>query len=319
MSQHWSDYWEQGYVTSFGSELTQNYQGELKNIWESFATKLPANFEVLDLCTGNASLPLLIQDCLSENELNGHITAVDLAQVKLDEKRHKNSKIHIELISGVNCEALPFESGRFDFCISQFGIEYSSILQTLSEISRVLKVNGQCLLVLHHIDSRILQTNRKIYQFINQPQVQSLLQNMSKLILAMGEISTHEDVIKIKQDQECEAIRSNINKDIKTLIQTDELTAKESELMMYVGQFFTQGMFWPISKKQQFLNFIEQEISSSKVRLTELINAAVDEEKLDSIICETRKLNLGLVKAEMVIENEELIAYTLSLQKDNVG
>jgi len=319
MSQHWSDYWEQGYVTSFGSELTQNYQGELKNIWESFATKLPANFEVLDLCTGNASLPLLIQDCLSENELNGHITAVDLAQVKLDEKRHKNSKIHIELISGVNCEALPFESGRFDFCISQFGIEYSSILQTLSEISRVLKVNGQCLLVLHHIDSRILQTNRKIHQFINQPQVQSLLQNMSKLILAMGEISTHEDVIKIKQDQECEAIRSNINKDIKTLIQTDELTAKESELMMYVGQFFTQGMFWPISRKQQFLNFIEQEISSSKVRLTELINAAVDEEKLDSIICETRKLNLGLVKAEMVIENEELIAYTLCLQKDNVG
>jgi ubiquinone/menaquinone biosynthesis C-methylase UbiE len=317
MSQHWSDYWKQGYVTSFGSELQQNYQGELKAIWKSFATKLPANFKLLDLCTGNASLPLLIQDCLTEHDTHGQIVAVDLAKVKLDKTRHTNGNIAIELISEVNCEALPFESETFDFCISQFGIEYSSILQTLSEMARVLKDKGQCLVVLHHIDSRILKTNRKIYQLINQAYVDSLLRNMSKLIVAMGEVRTHEDINKIKQDKKCEAIRYQINKDIKSLVQTDESTAKESELMMYLGQFFTQGMFWPVSRKVEFIHFIEQEISSSKERLSELLKAAVDTQKLDSILCEARKLNLVVLKSEMVVEGEEPIAYKLCLKKDN--
>ncbi|MCW3171076.1 class I SAM-dependent methyltransferase [Shewanella subflava] len=317
MTQHWSDYWKQGYVTSFGSELQQNYQGELKVIWETFATKLPANFNLLDLCTGNASLPLLIQDCLSQHDTNGQIIAVDQAQVNLDPNRHTNSNIDIKLISGVNCEVLPFESETFDFCISQFGIEYSSILLTLSEIARVLKIKGQCLFVLHHIDSRILKANQKIYQFITQPYVQSLLGNMSKLIVAMGEVQTHDDVIKIKQNKECEALRHQINKDIKSLVQTDESTAKESELMMYVGQFFTQGMFWPVSRKNEFIDFIEQEISSSKQRLCELINAAVDNQKLNSILCEASKLNLVVLRSDMVVEGGEPIAYILSLQKDN--
>jgi len=72
-----------------------------------------------------------------------------------------------------------------------------------------------------------------------------------------------------------------------------------------------------VSRKNEFIDFIEQEISSSKQRLSELINAAVDNQKLDSILCEASKLNLVVLRSDMVVEGGEPIAYILSLQKDN--
>lgn len=316
MNQHWSEYWKQGYVTSFGSQLENNYIGKLKDIWQELSLQLPSDFNLLDICTGNASLPLLIQESLSATGLAGTITAIDLAQVMLDEKRHTNKNVNINLLSDINCQKLPFSSSSFDFCISQFGIEYSEISTSLSELARVLKTDGEAWLVLHHSDSRILQTNQIIYKFLNHSSVDTLLKKMTQLAHAMGQVKTPDDVVRIKSDKQCEKLRGEINQEIKKLIHYDEATARESELMMYVGQYFSEGIYWPVEKKSSFINFIYSEIAAAKNRLLELINAAVSQDEMSVIITQGKTLGLSLLGVSTIIEDQKVIAWKLHFQKN---
>ena len=40
MSNYWSQYWQQGYLTSFGEDIENNYEGLLKNVWNSYFYEL---------------------------------------------------------------------------------------------------------------------------------------------------------------------------------------------------------------------------------------------------------------------------------------
>ncbi|QFU74242.1 class I SAM-dependent methyltransferase [Halioglobus maricola] len=160
---HWSQFWQQGHITTFGAALKDNYEGAIKNFWlEQFQT-LPPTTELLDVATGNGALALLAAHYADDHQRDWRINACDLAEINRTGDEHPR----IELHSGVPCESLPFKNSRFDFVSSQFGFEYSDKAVSLAEIYRTLKPGGRFAAICHHRDSYTLQESRKemaIYQ-----------------------------------------------------------------------------------------------------------------------------------------------------------
>lgn len=77
MSEHWSEYWSQGYITSFGDAFKNNYQGEIKVLWQKFSLSLDKHSKVLDIGTGNGAVIELMQS-VSQHECVG----IDQATIK---------------------------------------------------------------------------------------------------------------------------------------------------------------------------------------------------------------------------------------------
>lgn len=318
MNNHWSEYWQQGHTTSFGDALSGNYEGILKSIWQPTFSGLQDGFMAVDIGTGNGSLPLLIREALIGVNIKGEVVGVDLADVKLTDKAQaQQSNIAIKLLSNEASESLPFATATVDLYTSQFGFEYSDINLSLKEASRVLKINGLLCLVFHHANSMILNRNRKILRLIELPQADELVTCLSEIAIAMGKVTAPDDIARIKQDPNCEKIRAEINRLIKHLVLFDEKASQDCQLMMFVAQFFKDGLFWPIAKKQQFIEFIKLQMDTLKLRLTELLNASFDEVKLAGFIGEFTQNLLSLNELK-VLKNEqnEVLGWYLSAQKN---
>ena len=317
MSNHWSEYWRQGHTTSFGDALSGNYEGILQSVWEPTFSSLQTDFVAVDVGSGNGSVPLLLRESLSNSAKVGKVYGVDLAEVQLSENnKSENSTIEIELISNTACETLPFENESIDLYMSQFGFEYSSIESSLKEASRVLKRDGQFSIVFHHGNSMILNRNKKILRLIELPQASDLVEYLREIAIAMGSMTSANDIARIKQDPKCESIRVKINQAIKDLVNYDELSAQDSQLMMFIAQFFKEGIFWPLAKKQQFIEFIKLQMDTLKLRLTELVNASFDEDKLARFIG-VFKQNLLEINEIKVLKNEqkEILGWYLDARK----
>ncbi len=315
MSEHWSEYWSQGYLTSFGGEIKNNYEGILKKYWEKHFIKLDDDFNVLDLCTGNGSIPLLLEACLVKKVDRGTVVGVDMARVKeLDCQLH--STIDIKLLSNINCQELPFEAETFNKCTSQFGVEYSNLEITIKEVTRVLKFDGEAHFIMHNTNSEVLKLNQRTLSIITNPAVDDLFFNISELINHMGEINSPLDLQKAKQNPVCEQYRKEVNKNINQIIKVDEEAAKQSELMMYIGDFFTKGIMWSINKKKEYLSFVINEISTQRLRLTELKSAAMD---LEKIIMLLKKLpnEMSLISINQINEDSKVLAWEVTLKKNS--
>ncbi|AZG35676.1 MULTISPECIES: class I SAM-dependent methyltransferase [Shewanella] len=317
MNNHWSEYWQQGHTTSFGEAISGNYEGILKSVWQPIFNGLNEDFLVVDVGTGNGSLPLLLRDGLLTSELTGKVIGVDLAEVSLVNSENQNGhKIDIALMSNTRCEQLPLESNSVDLYISQFGFEYSNVEKSLEEATRVLKDGGQFGIVFHHSRSMILNRNRKILTLIEKEEVNLLINCLTKMANAMGNITSQKDVERIKKDPKCEDIRAEINHLIKLLVVFDEAAAQDSDLMRFVAEFFKAGLFWPVTKKLQFIEFITIQMETLRLRLTELINASFDESKLAIFVDKLYQNNMMLNELKVLkSEQNEVLSWYLHATK----
>lgn len=315
MDNHWSDYWEQGHLTSFGADFSGNYSGVLKDIWQPVFENLPNSFKVLDICTGNGALPLLIQGYFENKARSGHIIGLDLASVQQPDTSPLNSNIKVELMGGVNCEELPVD-GPFDLVMSQFGIEYSNLDKTLPEVSRVLASQGKVNLVCHHVQSLIIKRNASLLKFISNPLINDLWDNLHLIVTAMGEMKGQADLLRIKKDINCETYRNKINSTISALVGMDELAAKDSELLNYIMTFFKKGLFWSMAEKRDYIGYASTQIEMLKLRLTELVNAAIDEQKLANMLVIMAKHSLSLCSIHVIKdENNLVLAWNVQFEK----
>lgn len=152
----WGNYWQQGALHSLPTSYAGNYRGAVADFWASIANTLNADQRVLDIGTGNGSLPFLLHSQLAAN--CPRIDAIDLAdqlapawhQALPDEIRGK-----IAFHTATQAEHLPFADESFDLACSQFGIEYSNLTATLAEVARVLRPQGRLALIMHHAESQL--------------------------------------------------------------------------------------------------------------------------------------------------------------------
>lgn len=154
--QAWASYWGQGPLHSLSTSYEGNYQGSVARFWTSLCAGLGHSSRLLDIGTGNGSLPFLFNDMLGTH--SPRIDAVDLADV-LSPSWHQalpqETRDRIVFHTDTRAEHLPFEDGCFDLACSQYGIEYSDLPVALAEAARVLRAQGRLALVMHHAESTL--------------------------------------------------------------------------------------------------------------------------------------------------------------------
>lgn len=157
---HWSSFWRQGFITTFGASKPNNYEGVVRQFWREKFVELPVEARILDIATGNGAIATIAAEVSHELRKNFFVAATDLAEIsdKLaadteDLELRKNICFH----SHIPCEKQPFDDGSFDFASSQFGFEYSNTDLATKEMRRVLVPGGQFIAISHHVDSELIR------------------------------------------------------------------------------------------------------------------------------------------------------------------
>lgn len=182
---HWSDYWSTGALTSLPADFKINYDGELAEYWLSVIKGLAPNSRILDVCTGNGAVAIMLAEMMEEMGKEVSITAVDASEINalrmvqsFPEKKQVVDSI--DFISNCFIEDLDqCVDQKFDLIVSQYGIEYCDEKVVAKQISNVLNTKGRLVFVSHSPHTAMLEfmeAEEIIYQYIENEAVFEFMQ-----------------------------------------------------------------------------------------------------------------------------------------------
>lgn len=153
MSEPWSLYWQADRLDSAEATHSADDAAAMHAFWRDLAAATPAGGTVIDLATGNGTVPAAL---LGENP-DLLVTGVDMADI--DPVRFLSAPgtlASVDFRGGTDICSLPFDDGSFDVATSQFGIEYTPLQQTIPEAVRVVVKGGVMQLLMHRASSEIV-------------------------------------------------------------------------------------------------------------------------------------------------------------------
>lgn len=298
--EYWDNYWQQGHITSFASEIDGTYGGEIKRFWQQALAPLKGQSKILDLCSGNGALPLLFLEV--DPTLN--IVATDLA--KLDEPSLVSNiqksfpQAAIEFRSRVDCTALPFGESEFDVVTSQFGFEYTETHRVLTEVDRVLKPNGLFIAVMHCHESRFIQQNSQSLALLDKMFTSDFFPALVEFIEAV------ETNNKPKEKY------AEVNRQSSMLYSFDKT---EFELMN-VGQFLQVLMSnVETGKGKGLYQLFYDDMDNYRKRLTELVKAAQTEHDIDKMLAFSASIGFDVIESSKLLDTDGVLGQQLVLRK----
>lgn len=317
MGKHWSEYWAQGYLTSFGTSFDLSYSGPLENVWYELFDNLNNGFSSLDLATGNGALPVLIDRYTKKRGKTGKITALDLAVINESAINHKYSFSNkTEFISNMRCEELVGLESDFDLITSQFGIEYSNIYASLRSAASKLKPNGKIGLVLHNQNSLIIKRNKRTFKLISSDLFEKCLESFVGLIECAFQVNSRLDLAMLKESTQAEYHRLKLNETLQKLATLDEQALSDSELPRYVQTFMQQGLFQSPNEKKTYINYVRKQIDTLIIRLSELVEAALSESDLVKLESFGNEIGLNKVSKKCIYnEDNAVLAWFIVFDK----
>lgn len=288
MSDHWSEYWKQGFITSFGDAFKNNYQGEIKTLWQDFSLSLNKNSKILDIGTGNGAVIELIQS-VSQHDCIG----IDLAKINDNVVRQINGRF----ISNVSAEDMSFKNNSFDVVISQFALEYSNIQPSLNEIHRVLKPTGKLNLVCHKTNSIIVAPN----MLILEAGLRIKENILSELKCLVDALTRNKSTISYQNN-------------IEYFISSFELAKKEALEATNFPAFYQFIIKTKNIDFNEAYNLFESELNLLLLRLSELKFAAENTEALLLEINNNKAFSKIEIK-ELKDKSNNLLAVTITAEK----
>jgi len=188
----WTDWWNKGGITSFATGFDNNYDGEILDFWSK---SLDTNASItLDLCCGNGALSWIAYDIINDKTPAAPktILGVDIADIEPFKllSRHADDYPGLQFVGNTPLESLPFEDNYADQAISQYGLEYSDLSQTIPELSRVLKTKATIGFIMHDSNSIILRdsikTVEKYSYFLKDAKLFDLFKKLDKVHSSHG-------------------------------------------------------------------------------------------------------------------------------------
>lgn len=209
--QHWSEYWNMGLLTSLPIDFKENYDGELASFWKEVIEEINDDSAVLDLCTGNGAIAILLKELSIQSGKNIHMTAVDASSiqpVKISTNfPHKKELIdQINFISNCYVEDMnEVLNAGFDLIVSQYGVEYCETEAAAESVFNQLNNKGKFVFVAHSPDTAMLDYMRleeevfqllednKVFEIFKKFNVQKISSNGFKIKLKniLNDISQH--------------------------------------------------------------------------------------------------------------------------------
>lgn len=167
----WSRYWSSGALTSLPEDFHSNYDGEIRDFWRARCAALSDGAAVLDVCTGNGAVALLLAEALSDRGVGHWLTAVDQADIRPELIRQRFPALaryvdSIRFIGGRAFEEIALDGvsgdelagASQDLIVSQYGIEYCEPGEAARQCARLLKPGGRLALLTHATDSAMRAT-----------------------------------------------------------------------------------------------------------------------------------------------------------------
>lgn len=173
-------------MTSLPMDFKKNYDGELAEFWRGIMAQNVGHTRILDLCTGNGAVAILLQELAAELGQSVSITAVDASTIHPDmvARQFPEKQAVIEQIK-FKGQCLVEEmaqqlTGPYDLIVSQYGIEYCDTTKAAQAAQSLLSSNGRLVFVSHAPDTDIHQYMRheeRIYQYLDGLGVFELMMN----------------------------------------------------------------------------------------------------------------------------------------------
>ena len=155
----------------------------IDKVWRKKTAKIVSKTQpkaILDLATGTADLAI----AMAKHNPQAHIIGLDISEKMLEIGKEKvklqNLENQIELHHG-DAASLPFEDARFDAVTVAFGVRnFEDLDNSLSEMHRVLKTNGQAVILEFSMPERF--PIKQLYNFY----FKHLLPNIGKWVSKDG-------------------------------------------------------------------------------------------------------------------------------------
>jgi len=306
----WSQYWSQGHKTSFGGSFKGCYEGVLKQSWLKVFSTFNRGDKILDLCTGNGSLPRLAYESMSNfSEIN--FSGVDYATVDPDDTFLKLSNVDFKF--DCNIEKLPYDSLQFDHVISNYGIEYSNLEKSLAEVSRVLKPTGSVTFVCHVNTSRIFLENANeltLLTYLLKPD--GLISCLGSLASALDKKVVNQDTATLNEiDMSAEQYRKELNKKLSDALGEFGIDFHQSDFVGFLKFLLNKST----ENKKDKLALYKQEAVSHQVRLMALCKAALIYEELSKTFGLFNSVGLEVLNHEMISDDSGIIAVQIRAHK----
>lgn len=306
---HWASYWQSGVPDSFGGRVPRWYAQVLLPFWQQHLDDLAANSSVLDLASGNGAIAALVAAVSQKKALNLDICATDKAPLA---PRHLDQ---VRLFPNQPLETLDLGEQRFDLAVSQFGLEYAALEPALKAVARHLKPGGRLIAVMHRQDSAICSRSREeLQQYRALKKEHPLLDNLRQLVKAMGEVRTRADHQRLSSNPASERQRLQFNRTLEKLMRQFPQGVVLAGLLQAI-QPILKNITWPQRNKLQAINAIGQQMELAELRLLDLLNAALDDKRLNHLLVHAERLGFSVASnAPLVDSNGNLLAQTLILQ-----
>lgn len=176
-SDHWSRYWQFGALTSLPQDFSKNYDGELADFWKQVIEDLPSDAEVIDVCTGNLALPVLMKQIANSTGKQIKFSGVDAASIDKSVIASQHPELadvlnDVVVIDNTTIEKLTdVVVNPVDLITSQYGIEYCDTEKVAPVLFKSLKPGGRFVFVAHATETAIsgfMQQERQAFEFLQK-------------------------------------------------------------------------------------------------------------------------------------------------------
>ncbi|MGV6851422.1 MAG: class I SAM-dependent methyltransferase [bacterium] len=183
-NEHWSQYWTEGNLTSLPQDFKENYDGAIASFWNAVFEDVPQKASIIDVCTGNCAIAILVDEFAHSKQKKWEVTAIDASEI------NKNNIIlaHPDLAANLNriklkshskVESLT-EQSCYDLVTSQYGIEYCDWGESAKKIAKILKPDGRFCFVSHSGSTDIakyMKAEQQDYHFLYTHKLFALLKS----------------------------------------------------------------------------------------------------------------------------------------------
>lgn len=263
----WDQYWRDGRLASCGGEGGAAYQAAITEGWRGFFRTLPTGSRILDACTGNGAVAFIAEEVAAECGIRFEIEAFDGAVITTSQSPH--GMIHFR--SRVVAESLPYSDDSFDAVVSQYGLEYSDMQRSLSELARVSVSHGRVRLMSHACEGIVVGEARQQGEEARRL-LDSSIFRIARELTEMRDAGTPEPALK--------SLKVRYNETVQEL---ERAAARSVEPAMYsnVCRVLTHALSIqqqvgakPVSGK---IDEVLQTVRAHAERLEAMAHAALDE------------------------------------------
>jgi ubiquinone/menaquinone biosynthesis C-methylase UbiE len=278
--QDWKDLWDRRFQTS----IEIDYDAEILDFWKQHI--IGDISHLVDMACGNGALSWIADDILNGSQAT--VSGVDFADIDPFSSLEKNPAEHpnIEFIGNTPIESLPFNDDSIDMAISQWGLEYSNLEQSIPELGRVLKPRAKVAFVCHHQNSAIIKDSRikvqKHYAVLNDGNIFGHYLALDKLY------NSKFNIQQVNQDPVHTSILGELKQDLTRLqgtlssIPDPNLWQTRYHLQELNKLFANPSFVRNPGRKQQILD-IKANTQMTVGRLEDLFSAALSPEQLKQL------------------------------------